>query len=282
MENKSEIKKIVYVPQEQELDVALACYHLQLPLMLRGPTGIGKTTFVYYLADVLHKPIIEELCTEDTLAADLIGRKLPDGWIDGSATSSLRHKEGSLYYLDELGEARPNAMTVIHSLTDDRRVLEVRANKESLQAPSEWMLIASYNPLYQLQNNVKPSTAQRFITIDIPFPQSELEEKIVKTVLNESTFDTQDVQVKRNYQSKFNIPIKQLVKLASDYRKLAQSAEAVGLREGPGTRLVVRTAKLIEYGLPAMMAIQTGMINPLTYDHDQKEGMIDIAKKLFR
>ncbi|PIN89096.1 AAA family ATPase [Candidatus Pacearchaeota archaeon CG10_big_fil_rev_8_21_14_0_10_35_13] len=274
-------KRTVYVPQGDELDIAVACHRLQLPLMLRGPTGIGKTTFVYYLSSVLNKPLVEEVCTEDTLAADLVGRRLPDGWVDGSATSSLRHKDGAVYYLDELGEARPNAMTVVHSLTDDRRTLDVRVNGEVLRASDDWMLISSYNPLYQLQNNVKPSTAQRFITLDIPFPESELEERIVSEVIKGDSLITENVSVKK-YKNNGNVPINKLVKLANDYRRLAQSAESVGLREGPGTRLVVRTAKLIGYGLSELRAIEVGMINPLTYDSEQKVGMTDIARKLFR
>lgn len=271
----------IYVPQGKELDIAIACHRLQFPLMLRGPTGIGKTTFVYYLSHILNKPLVEEVCTEDTLAADLIGRRLPSGWIDGSATSSLRHVGGAIYYLDELGEARPNAMTVVHSLTDDRRTLEVRANGEVLRAPNDWMLISSYNPLYQLQNNVKPSTAQRFITLDIPFPESELEQKIVSSVLSGKSADEKAVDATK-YKENSNVPINELVRLANDYRKLVESAESVGLREGPGTRLVIRTAKLISYGLPSLAAIEVGMINPLTFDPEQKLGMMDIAKKLFR
>ncbi|MAG38402.1 AAA family ATPase [Candidatus Pacearchaeota archaeon] len=282
MEHKDYIsdKGIDYIPQGDELDVALTCYNLKFPLMLRGPTGVGKTTLVTYLSRYLQKPLIEESCNEDTLAADLIGRNLPSGWLDGSATKSLRYEDGAIYYLDELGEARQDAIVVVHSLTDDRRTLEVRAHDEVLESPDEWMLIASYNPLYQLQNRVKPSTAQRFVTVDIPFPRSDIEGEIVESFLYGGKVEKEVKQKK--FKKRDNIPINDIVKLANDYRKVAKSSDSFGLREGPGTRLVARTAKLIEYGLPDLLAIEVGMINPLTYDPEQKEQMFDIAKKLFR
>jgi len=284
MEKEYETAKgIAYIPQGQELEVALACYDLQFPLMLRGPTGIGKTTLVTHLSRVLGKPLITENCNEDTLAADLIGRNLPAGWLDGSATKSLRYGDGAIYYLDELGEARPDAIVVAHSLSDDRRTLEVRAHDEELTAPEKWMLVASYNPLYQLQNKVKPSTAQRFVTVDIGYPNPKLEEDIVKSFVQGEKYDKEKAGVERKQSKKdVEIPIKELVKLANDYRRTAESSDSFGLKEGPGTRLVARTAKLIEFGLPNILAIEVGMINPLTYDPEQKEQMFDIAKKLFR
>ena len=281
-ENLEKISNVAYIPQGHELDIAFVCYNLKFPLMLRGPTGTGKTTLVSYLAQALKKPLITESCNEDTLAADLIGRNLPHGWVDGSATKSLRFKDGSIYYLDELGEARADAIVVVHSLTDDRRYLEVRAHNEVLYSPEQWMLIASYNPLYQLQSKIKPSTAQRFVTVDIPFPRQELENKIVKGFLENYKDILEKEFVWKKYQRKDNVSVERLVKLAADYRKIAQGSDSFGLREGPGTRLVARTAKLIQHGLPELLAIEVGMINPLTYEPDIKDAMIDVAKKLFR
>ncbi len=277
-------KGIDYIPQKQELDVALACYELHFPLMLRGPTGTGKTTLVSHLSRALNIPLVTESCNEDTLAADLIGRNLPTGWIDGSAPKSLRYPQGAIYYLDELGEARADAIVVVHSLTDDRRYLEVRAHNEVLEANDKWMLAASYNPAYQLQSRIKPSTAQRFITVDLPHPDSELEEKIVKSFLGYSSEIKKAVLeiLRKKYKKADRIPITELVRLAGDYRGIAESSDSFGLREGPGTRLVARTAKLIEYGLPNLLAIEVGMINPLTYEPEQKKAMFDIARKLFR
>jgi len=251
--------------------------------MLRGPSGIGKTTLVSYLSEILDKPLVTESCNEDTLAADLIGRNLPAGWVDGSATKSLRYNEGAIYYLDELGEARPDAIVVVHSLTDDRRYLEVRAHNEVLDAHDKWMLVASYNPMYQLQSKVKPSTAQRFITVDIAYPISSLEEEIVDSFLNVNAIvRAKEYEIQPPKKKLGEIPVKDLIKIANDFRRMAESGETSGLREGPGTRLVARTAKLIEYGLPEMLAIEVGMINPLTYEPDQKKAMHDIAGKLFR
>ena len=277
---------VVYIPQGRELDIAAACHRLRFPLMLRGPTGTGKTTLVQYLSRLLHLPLVAEPCNEDTLAADLIGRKLPNGWQDGSATFSLRFNDGAIYYLDELGEARQDAMVVVHSLTDDRRTLEVRSNNEILKAYDSWMVAASYNPAYQLQSKVKPSTAQRFITVDIPFPQATLEEKIIHTFLNREAKEREHARVSKltEYHSRegHEVPIKDLIKLAGDYRRMAQTGDALGLREGPGPRLVARTAALIQYGLPIMDCIESGIINPLTYDLEQKQAMLEVAKKLFR
>jgi nitric oxide reductase NorQ protein len=274
---------VFYIPQGRELDIALACYELKLPLMLRGPTGCGKTTLVQYLSRTLQKPLITEACNEDTLAADLIGRRLHTGWSDGSATFSLRFTDGAIFYLDELGEARQDALVVVHPLTDDRRTLEIRGSNEVLTGNDQWMVAASYNPAYQLQNKVKPSTLQRFVTLDIPFPSAELEERIVDYKLHPEKVEKSGTKVSRSkYQQTSDIPVKSLVKLAGDYRRMAATGDVMGLREGPGTRLVARTGLLIGYGLPVLESIEAAMINPLTHDQDQKKAMIDIAKKLFR
>ena len=271
---------IPYIPQSNELDVSYACYRLQLPLMLRGTTGIGKTTLVSHLANELGVPLVSEPCNEDTVAADLIGRNLPSGWVDGSATRSLRHEDGAIYYLDELGEAREDAIVVMHSLTDDRRELDVSAHDETLRANDKWMLVASYNPFYRIQGKIKPSTAQRFITLDIGYPNEDVEASIVNAHLgNAGDFSRGTSRIE--YKPNEKVPIKELVHLANDYRRVAESGDSLTLREGPGTRLVARTARLIQYGLPEMLAIEAGMINPLTYDPEQKQAMKDIAEKLF-
>lgn len=279
-------KGIDYIPEGKELDVALACYALQFPLMLRGPTGVGKTTLVSSLSRLLKKPLFDQLCTEDTISADLIGRNLPHGWVDGSATKSLRNKNGALYYLDELGEARSDAMTVVHSLTDDRRTLDAIGHDEILEAPAEWMLIASYNPGYQLRSTIKPSTAQRFITVDIPYPGDTLEADIISVYLQGKKYSADEVKKFSVHAPKKNkisdATIINLVKLANDLRRMAKSSDVSGLREGPGPRLTARTAKLIEYGLPELLAIEVGMINPLTYKEDLKKSMFDVTHKLFR
>src|SRR3989344_549655 len=215
-------REFSYIPQAQELDVAKACYDLQFPLMLRGPTGIGKTTLVSHLAKELRIPLVSEPCNEDTVAADLTGRNLPAGWVDGSATRSLRHEDGAIYYLDELGEAREDAIVVMHSLTDDRRELDVSAHDEILRANNKWMLVASYNPFYRIQGKIKPYTAQRFVTLDIGYPNEDVETSIVNAHLgNAGNFSSGTSRT--DYKLKEKVPIKELVHLANDYRRVAES-----------------------------------------------------------
>jgi nitric oxide reductase NorQ protein len=276
-------KDVTYIPQGNELDIAVACHELGLPLMLRGPTGTGKTTLVQYLSRHLQLPLIGEPCNEDTLASDLIGRNLREGWKDGSAARSLRFKDGAIYYLDELGEARPNSMVVVHELTDDRRTLDV--NGELLKAPEGWTVVASYNPAYQLRSNVKPSTAQRFVTVDVPFPEANVEKEVVRSYLERSSGRViEDAPKPNKYKPvvRGEVPVDNLIKLANDYRRMAEASDSIGLREGPGPRLTARTAALIEHGIPPLEAILVGMINPVTHDPEQKEAMLTSAKGLFR
>lgn len=275
-------KRINYLQQKNELDVALACHKLQFPLMLRGPTGVGKTTLVYSLSEILNLPLVRQICTEDTLPTDLIGANYPEvGWIDGSAAKSLREENGSIYYADEIAEARQNTIVVIHSLAEDERVLELTGNKDThyLKADNNWMLIASYNPGYQMQD-LKPSLAQRFITMDVPHLNPELEERVVDSFIRGSEMTKQDFKPKTYNEQE--VQKKELVRLANDYRNMAKGSDNFGLREGPGTSVVERTAALIQYGLPLDTALEVGMINPLTYDLEQKQKMFDAAEKVFR
>jgi len=272
---------IDYIQQEHELDIAVACHRLKLPLMLRGPSGIGKTTMVYSLGRILNLPLVIEPCNEDTVALDLVGRLTKDGWMPGSATIALDYEEGAVYYLDELGKARPNAMTVAHQLTDDQRRLKVL--DETKKAPEKFTFIAAYNAGAGFKTSVDLALAQRFITVDVPYPEPGLERRITDSYLQGAGVVREEYK-EPDYKkiSRGDIPIDELIKVANEYRNLASAGNMFGLKQGPGTRLVGRTAKLVEYGIPIKVAIEIGMINPLTHNKETKQEMIEVAGKVFR
>ncbi len=266
---------VKYVPQGKELEIAMACIKRSYPLMLRGPTGCGKTTLAMYLAHQEGLPFISLTCNEDTDPGDFIGRYTTEGYVDGRAATAFKCKNGAILYIDEIGEARQDAIVVVHSMTDDRRQLENPLRNEVYAAPNKFLVVASYNPGYQLQNKLKPSTMQRFVTIDLEFPAEEQE---VRIVLEKNQYLTRLPVLVRTAVSEEVIT--QLVQLAHDFRKMAQSREA-GLKEGPGTRLVVRTKGLIEEGIEVKTAIKAGMINPLTHKLEVKETMEELLNSRF-
>src|SRR5690606_37008489 len=156
-----------YLPQGDECDVFSAAYRRQMPLLLKGPTGCGKTRFVAHMAAVLGRPLYTVACHDDLSASDLIGRFLLKGgeteWVDGPLTRAVR--EGAICYLDEVVEARKDVAVVLHPLTDDRRMLPIERTGEVLEAGPQFMLVASYNPGYQnILKTLKPSTRQRFVS----------------------------------------------------------------------------------------------------------------------
>src|SRR3990167_3307668 len=171
-----------YAEQGAECALFEQAHAARLPLLIKGPTGCGKTRFVAHMAARLTRPLITVSCHDDLTAADLVGRHLiGDGqtvWSDGPLTRAVR--QGGICYLDEVVEARKDTTVVLHPLTDDRRILPIERTGEELHAPDEFMLVVSYNPGYQnLLKSLKPSTRQRFIAINFDFPPAALEEKIV-------------------------------------------------------------------------------------------------------
>ncbi|MDF0602422.1 CbbQ/NirQ/NorQ/GpvN family protein [Psychromarinibacter sp. C21-152] len=252
-----------YLPQGDECDLFAAAHANTLPVLLKGPTGCGKTRFVAHMAARLGRPLYTVACHDDLSAADLIGRYLLKGgetvWVDGPLTRAVR--EGAICYLDEVVEARKDVTVVLHPLTDDRRILPIDRTGEELEAAPGFMLVASYNPGYQnILKTLKPSTRQRFVALDFDFPAAAEEERIVA---QESGLDP--------------ARCKPLVRLAGKLRGL----KGQDLEEGVSTRLVVYTATLIAQGMPVERAIRAAMVEPLTDDEDIKRGLLDLVTAVF-
>ena len=252
-----------YLPQGDECDVFAAAAAHRLPVLLKGPTGCGKTRFVAHMAARLGRPLYTVACHDDLSAADLIGRYLLKGgetvWVDGPLTRAVR--EGAICYLDEVVEARKDVTVVLHPLTDDRRILPIDRTGEELEAHPDFLLVASYNPGYQnILKTLKPSTRQRFVSLEFTFPRPEHE---IPVVARESGLPEAQVQP--------------LVRLAGKLRAM----KGQDLEEGVSTRLVVYCASLIAGGMPIDRAIRAAMIEPLTDDPDVKAGLRDLVTAVF-
>ncbi|MCZ7593647.1 MAG: CbbQ/NirQ/NorQ/GpvN family protein [Hyphomicrobium sp.] len=250
-------------PQGDECGVFEAAYRRQIPLLLKGPTGCGKTRFVAHMAATLGRPLYTVACHDDLSAADLIGRFLLKGgeteWVDGPLTRAVR--EGAICYLDEVVEARKDVTVVLHPLTDDRRMLPIERTGEVLEADGQFMLVASYNPGYQnILKTLKPSTRQRFLAIDFDFPAPERE---IEIVARESGLGKERVAP--------------LVRLAGKLRAL----KGQDLEEGVSTRLIVYCAGLIQGGMPIDRAVQVALIEPLSDEGDIKQGLRDLVSTIY-
>ena len=248
-----------YLATGNEVEVFTKCHERGLPVMLKGPTGCGKTRFIEHMAWRLARPIVTIACHDDLSASDLTGRFLIEGeetvWVDGPLTVAARH--GAICYLDEVVEARQDTIVVIHPLTDDRRILPIEKTGEHLHAAPGFQLVISYNPGYQhAVKDLKPSTRQRFVTLDFDFPSPNAEAEIV----------AHESGVKRS-------TAQALVELARRVRRLKEQ----GLAEGPGTRLLVATGRLIADGIPALEACQSAFVGPLTDDPDLLSAIADLV-----
>jgi nitric oxide reductase NorQ protein len=237
-----------YRPHGNEVAVFQHAYANRLPLMLKGPTGCGKTRFVHYMAARLGRPLYTVACHDDLTAADLVGRHLIGEagtyWCDGPLTRAVR--EGAICYLDEVVEARKDTTVVLHPLTDDRRILPLERTGETLHAPASFMLVVSYNPGYQnLLKGMKPSTRQRFVALSFDFPAPEAETEIL---VGEAGVDSALAG--------------RLVQLAGALRALKDH----DLEEAASTRLLVYAATLVRSGLPLREACHAALIEPLTDD----------------
>jgi nitric oxide reductase NorQ protein len=230
----------------------------KLPLLLKGPTGTGKSRFVEYMAHKMGKELYTVACHEETSATDLIGRYIIKGsetvWIDGPMTKAV--KEGAILYLDEVAEARPDIIVALHSLTDHRRTLFIDKTGETVKADDRFMLIATYNPGYQKGfKELKPSTRQRFVSMSFVYPDKKIESEILvsETGVEESI-------------------AKRLVSLGEKIRNLTE----LGLAETVSTRLLVDAAILINSGLPKRLACNVAIAEPLTDDEDTLEALKDL------
>lgn len=252
-----------YLPSGNELQLFEAAYSNRIPVMLKGPTGCGKTRFVRHMSHRLGLPLYTVACHDDLTSSDLVGRYLIKGgetvWVDGPVTRAVR--KGGICYLDEVVEARKDTTVIIHPLADDRRVLTIEKTGEELEAPESFMLVISYNPGYQhVLKDLKPSTRQRFMALDFDYPSHDSE---VKIVMNESALDQKRAG--------------QLVTLGRRLRQL----EDVSLEAPPGTRLLVHAAVLMKHGLSVSEACEASLIRPLTDDKDIRNAMIDIIEASF-
>jgi nitric oxide reductase NorQ protein len=232
-----------------------AAWSSRMPMMLKGPTGCGKTRFIEHMAWKLGQPLITVSCHEDMTASDLVGRYLLDAdgtvWHDGPLTLAVRY--GAICYLDEIVEARQDTTVVIHSLTDDRRMLPLEKKNEVVRAHPDFHLVISYNPGYQsVLKDLKESTKQRFGAIDFGYPDAALEAEIVE------------------HESQVEGPVAQtLVKIAERSRNL----RGHGLDEGASTRMLIHAGKLIRHGVPLGEACEVALVLPITDDPDIREAL---------
>lgn len=252
-----------YEPVGEEINVFLAAYQQQIPVLLKGPTGCGKTRFMEHMAWRLKKPLITVSCHDDLTASDLVGRFLISGgetqWIDGPLARSVRH--GAICYLDEIVEARKDTTVVIHPLADDRRVLPMEKIGEVIEATPEFCLAISYNPGYQsVLKDLKQSTRQRFVALEFDYPSAELESKIIQS---ETNIDASVAE--------------RLVKFAHMTRNLKGS----GLEEGASTRLLVHAAKLINAGISPVTACHTAIAQGLSDDAEMLSAINELSSSLF-
>lgn len=237
-----------YLAQGEEVELFTECHRRGLPVMLKGPTGCGKTRFVEHMAWRLQRPLETVACHDDLTANDLLGRYLIRGdetvWQDGPLTRAVRN--GAILYLDEVVEARPDTTVVIHPLTDHRRMLSLDKTGEVIRAAPGFQLVISYNPAYQhALKDLKPSTRQRFVALEFDFPEREREIAIVMT----------EGGVPRDCAAS-------LVMLAERMRPLRDR----GLAEAPSTRILVAAAQLIASGIGERRACEVAIAAPLTDD----------------
>ncbi len=252
-----------YAAQGNEVALFEAAWRNQLPVLLKGPTGCGKTRFMEYMAWRLHRPLVTVSCHDDLTSADLVGRYLIVGgetrWIDGPLSHAVR--TGALCYLDEIVEARKDTTVIIHPLADDRRQLPIEKTGETLNASPEFCLAISYNPGYQsVLKDLKQSTRQRFVAIDFDYPGEKLERDIV---VRESGIDP-DVATR-------------LVRFAGMTRNLKGN----GLEEGASTRLLVHAAKLMADGIDANTACRCAIAESLTDEPEMLAAIKELGGSLF-
>lgn len=252
-----------YLPVGNEKQVAEAAYYSRLPLLLKGPTGCGKTRFMQYMAWRLKRPLVTVSCHDDLSTSDLVGRYLIRAgeavWMDGPLTMAVR--AGAICYLDEIVEARKDTTVVIHPLADDRRELPIEKKGELVVAPPEFMLAVSYNPGYQsILKDLKPSTKQRFVALSFDYPDPDKEAEIVA---REGDID---IELARSF-----------VKLAVMTRGLKDS----GLPEGASTRLLIQAGRLVGRGIDIPTACHNCIALALTDDRELLQAIDEMVSSIF-
>lgn len=257
------MEKPFYLPQGNECSLYEHAFRNRLPLLIKGPTGCGKSRLVEHMSFKLDRPLVSVAANEDTSAVDLVGRYLIEGsetvWQDGPVSRAVR--QGAMLYIDEFAEARADVVVVLHPLTDHRRTLYIDRHDEELVAPEGFMLVVSYNPGYQHSlKELKPSTRQRFVTIRLDYPAEDLEQQVL---LGETKTDAGTAR--------------RLVKLATKIR----AADSLGLAESPSTRLLVNAAHLMVSGVDPRTACNAAIVEPLTDDIHIAAGLRDVVSLAF-
>jgi nitric oxide reductase NorQ protein len=248
-----------YLAVGKEVELFEAAYRAKLPVMLKGPTGCGKTRFIEYMAWRLRRPLVTVACHEDLSATDLVGRFLLEGdetvWHDGPLTTAVKH--GAICYLDEVVEARKDTIVLIHPLTDDRRILPVEKRGTILQATDDFLLVVSYNPGYQsVLKDLKQSTRQRFVALEFNYPPAPLE---IDILIHEGGIDEQTAR--------------DLVLIGEKVRNL----KGHGLEEGVSTRLLVYAAQLVSSGIHPHVACEVAIGSPITDDAELQRSIREIV-----
>jgi nitric oxide reductase NorQ protein len=260
-----------YLPVGDEVEIFRAAYQRRIPVLLKGPTGCGKTRFVEHMAWLLarehgrdpHANLITVSCHDDLTSADLVGRYLLShegtSWLDGPLTQAVR--SGAICYLDEVVEARKDTTVILHALTDHRRTLPVERLGTSVPAHPDFLLVVSYNPGYQAAaKDLKPSTRQRFMAIEFTYPGPELEAEIIG---HESGVDVDTAR--------------SLSFLGAQLRRLGEA----GVIEGPGTRLLVHVGSLIAGGISPRRASDVALVQALSDDADVQTAIHDVVHAVF-
>ncbi|MFT7824710.1 MAG: CbbQ/NirQ/NorQ/GpvN family protein [Sulfurimonas sp.] len=247
-----------YLPQSNEKELFTAAAQMNLPVLIKGPTGCGKTRFIEAMGETLNRDVYTVVCHDDLSAADLVGRHLIDEngtyWQDGPLTKAVRN--GGICYLDEIIEARKDTTVVLHSLADYRRVLPIDRTGELIEAHPDFMLVISYNPGYQnVLKGMKPSTKQRFISMTFNYPEAAIEKEII---MQESRVDADTAE--------------KLVNIAREIRQLSDT----DIQEAVSTRLLIYAAKLIAKGFNPYEACMHSIVESLS----DEEGVLEVLEKL--
>ena len=252
-----------YAEVNGEIGLFTIAARRQMPVMLKGPTGCGKTRFVQHMAYRLGRPLITVACHEDLTASDLVGRYLLKGeetvWVDGPLTLGVKH--GAIVYLDEIVEARKDTTVIIHPLSDDRRILPIEKKGQVIQAVDEFMLVISYNPGYQsVLKDLKQSTKQRFLAMEFTYPPQEIEARVIE---HEARVDKETAQ--------------RLVRLGQKVRNLRNH----GLEEGVSTRLLIYAGELMGQGVAPARACEAAVTRPITDDPDMQRSIAELVNAIF-
>jgi len=252
------MSKTYYLPQSNEVELFEAAASMNLPVLIKGPTGCGKTRFIEAMGERLARDVYTVVCHDDLSAADLIGRHLIDEngtfWQDGPLTKAVRN--GGICYLDEIIEARKDTTVVLHSLADYRRVLPIDRTGEVIEAHPDFMLVVSYNPGYQnVLKGMKPSTKQRFLSLSFTYPKPEIEKAVI---IKESGVSEEIAQ--------------KLVNIAGEIRRLSDS----DIQEAVSTRLLIYAAKLMVKGFNPHQACMHSIVESLSDEED----VLEVLQKL--